>query len=284
MDTPKTHTLDGRAWVNHESTRNGSHHPTPSNGADASPPSVPSPAPQPTNRPARPRKSYAWRTARASVAMLALMTLLWWLVVPLLFPVTSRAIINARTVQLRSPSDGTNIELSRDVSDGVEIGQTILRVSNPRVDTSHLSELKGKLSSLEAKQARSDRELAEGEASLPALRSTVKRYQKVALEGLASAVKESTARTEAARIESEAAEQRQMRLARSNAVTPVEKDALQENVSRAPRTSRRRKPARPAWWPSTRRPSRGYSCRTRRPTPRSGRMRWSRRSPPYAVA
>ncbi len=233
MDTPKMNTLDGRARVLHEHTRNTSHPHVPSNGADASVPSMPSPAPQPTNRPARPRKSYAWRTARASLAMLALLTLLWWLVVPLLFPVTSRAIINARTVQVRSPSDGTNIELSHDVSDEVESGQTILRVSNPRVDTSHLSELKGKLSSLEAQQARSARELAEGEASLPDLRSTVKRYQKAALDGLALAVKESTARSESTRIEFEAAEQRQKRLSRSNAVTPLEKDSLQEGRSRA---------------------------------------------------
>ena len=233
MDTAKTNTLDARAWVLHETARNTGHPHNSPNGIDIGPIPPPAPASQPANRPARPRKSSAWRTARASVALLAVLALLWWLVVPLLFPVTSRAIVNARTVQVRSPGDGTSTELGSEVSDEVESGQTILRVSNPRVDTSHLSELKGKLSGLDAQQARSERELGECEAALPALRSTVERYQKAAMEGLSSAVKEVVARADSARIELEAAEQRHKRLTRSNAVTSIEKDALQEGVSRA---------------------------------------------------
>ena len=238
MDASKMNTLDGRNGAMHDNARNATHPHTVEHGIDSLRPPLPSPAPQPMNRPARPRKSPVWRTARASVALLALTSLLWWLVVPLLFPVTSRAIINARTVQVRSPSDGTNTELTHEVSDEVEGGQTILRVSNPRVDTSHLSELKGKLSSLQAQQARSDRELAECEVALPTLRSTVSRYQKAAMDGLASSVKEATARTDSAQIEYEAAEQRHKRLTRSNAVTSIEKDALQESVSRTPQEPR----------------------------------------------
>ena len=233
MDTPKMNTLDGRAWVLHDNSRSPIHPHAPVNGIDVSPSPLLLPAPQPTNRPAKPQKSRAWRTARTSVALLAVMALLWWLVLPLLFPVTSRAIINARTVQVRSPGDGTNTDLNRDVSDEVESGQTLFRVTNSRVDTSHLSELKGKRSSLEAQQARSVRELAASEADLPELRATVKRFQKVALDGLASGLEEAKARTASARIELDAAEQRQKRLSRPNAATSLEKDALQESSARA---------------------------------------------------
>ena len=232
MDPAKPTTLEARAWVLHDGSRSAGQAHGPANGIDESTPMAP-PTAKPAGPSAKPKPSRAWRTARVSVAFTALAALLWWLVLPLLFPVTSRAIINARTVQVRSPGDGTNTELRRDVSDEVEGGQTLFRVTNPRVDTSHLSELKGKLSSLEAQQSRADRELAAGEAELPRLRATVERFEKVAMEGLASGVKEAHARFESARIEFDAAGHRQKRLSRPNAASLIERDGLQESVSRA---------------------------------------------------
>ena len=233
MDIPQTHNLENRAWVLHDGghTTNNSHHPAA--GIDESPSPILHPAPPPAKQPAKPKKSSVWRMARASLALVVLTALLWWLVLPLIFPVTSRAIINARTVQIRAPGDGTNADLRHDISDEVEGGQTLFRVTNPRVDTSHLAELKGKLSKVEAEQARGDRDLAAGVAELPELVAIVKRFQQVALDGLASSVKVAKAKTESARIEIDAAEQRLKRLSRPNAATNLEYDTLQDNVARA---------------------------------------------------
>ena len=229
MDTSQTHNVESRAWVLHDGGHpTGTSH-NPAAGIDGSPSPILPPAPQP----AIPKKSPIWRTARASLALVVLTALLWWLVLPLIFPVTSRAIINARTVQVRAPGDGTNAGLHHDISDEVEGGQTLFRVTNPRVDTSHLAELKAKSSRLEAQEARCERELATGEAELPELRATVKRYHRVALEALASGVKEAKAKTESARIELDAAEQKLKRLSRPNAATSLEFDTLQDNISRA---------------------------------------------------
>ena len=167
-------------------------------------------------------------------ALLALVTLLlWWLAIPLAFPVSSRAVVNARIAQARSPMDGMNVELHGEVGDEVAAGQPLVRVANPVEDTTHLAEVEVRVKALEAGKTRLEQELREGRAALPGLRASVERYQGAALAALRSSVEEAEARVEAATIEAHAAKQRRERVARSKATTDGEAEDLHESHSKA---------------------------------------------------
>ena len=220
----------GPAWVLHEphaapSTRQA--HAVLSPADKPTPPSAKSPA----------RKGFVpWGLVRGCLAIAVFTLLLWWLLVPLAFPVTSRAVVNARTAQIRSPIDGMNVELAGEAGDEVVEGQPLLRVANPLVDASHLSELKGRVRGLEAQRARVLCESREAAAAAPALRDTVKRYQQAVLASLESSVQEAKARVSATRIGMEAARSRHVRLARlakSRVAVDAEVDDVQEAIAKA---------------------------------------------------
>lgn len=53
-----------------------------------------------------PRRRLGWLLRRL-VALSLVVLVLWWLAVPLFFPITTQAVVNARLVQVRAPIDGT---------------------------------------------------------------------------------------------------------------------------------------------------------------------------------
>ncbi|MBY0230287.1 MAG: HlyD family secretion protein [Gemmataceae bacterium] len=187
-----------------------------------------------TEPPAR-KGFFPWRLVRAALAVALSALLLWWLLVPLLLPVTSRAVVNARTAQVRSPIDGVNAELAGEVGDRVEAGQTLLRVTNSQVDTSHLAELRTRASGLEARRARAAAEIEEGRKAAPVLRRTVERYQRAVREGLEKTLEVAKARVAASRIGLDAVKARMERikgLARTRTVSPAESEDVQEALAK----------------------------------------------------
>jgi multidrug resistance efflux pump len=177
-----------------------------------------------------------WRLARRALVLSILVLLGWWVVVPFVFPLTSQAVVNARTVQVRAPIDGLSVDLTRDVGDEVAAGQPLLQVTNGRVDTSHLAEVKRRLSNLEAEAARLRRELKAGNSSKPILCATAQRYRKAVLASLKIQVAEAEARCKGAQVECDASEKRRQRLrklTRERVSASVEMDDVQDAWSRA---------------------------------------------------
>jgi multidrug resistance efflux pump len=173
---------------------------------------------------------------RRTAAGAILGVLVWWFLIPLLFPVTSQAVINARVVQVRTPIDGANVELAGEVGEQVSADRPLLCVVNERVDTSHVEQLKQQTSALRATARRLRLELEEVQGASPDMRSTSRRYQ-VAVRGvLKVAVREAAARCAAARIDLEAATKRKARvkpLARGNVAAAAEIEELSDAVMRA---------------------------------------------------
>jgi multidrug resistance efflux pump len=171
------------------------------------------------------------RLVRRTLVLAILLLLGWWVVVPFAFPLTSQAVINARTVQVRAPIDGLSVHLTKDVGDEVAAGQTLLQVANERVDTSHLAEVKRIVSNLEAEASRLRREMTECQSSEPGLRATAKRYRKAVLASLQIQVSEADARCKVVKVECDTADKRRQRLrqlARERVSTSVEMDDAQE--------------------------------------------------------
>ena len=102
----------------------------------------------------------------------------WWLVVPFFFPVTSLAVVNARTVQVRTPIDGAAADVRHEVGDVVEAGEPLLNVVSGQVDTSHLAELAARRDGLTAQRRRLAGDLDEATRTRDECLASTKRFYK----------------------------------------------------------------------------------------------------------
>jgi multidrug resistance efflux pump len=154
----------------------------------------------PAQRGERPR--FGWRPGaiiRRTIAIALVVAAVWWLVVPLLFPITSDAVVNARLVQVRAPIDGMTAELCRQLGETVYAGEPLVRLVNARVDAAHLSVLKTRNAEVEARRDRLATELATVERSEAACRQTAAHHRDGRVAMLEARVKEFEAQVEAAR-------------------------------------------------------------------------------------
>ena len=134
--------------------------------------------------------------------------LLWWLGLPFLFPVTSQAVINARTVPVRTPIDGSCLELDRDIGDTLVKGEPLMRVSCCRIDTSHLAELKTHNAELTAHRTRLLTERAASLRSLETSREAKIKYGEAIFVNLRTSIDEGVARAASRLVQSKAAQKR----------------------------------------------------------------------------
>lgn len=139
------------------------------------------------------------RLTRRVVAVSLVALALWWLVVPLAFPVTSEAVVNARLVQVRAPIEGATSELLHDIGDTVAAGQPLARLTNRRVDASHLSILTTRHAEVRARHKRLTAEVAAVARAEALCRELAQRYQSGQVAMLEASAAETTARIEAAR-------------------------------------------------------------------------------------
>ena len=122
----------------------------------------------------------------------------WWLVVPLLFPITSEAVVNAQLVQVRAPIDGITTELGRQLGDTVGTGEPLVRFVNARVNVAQLSILKTRTAEVQARRDRLAAEVTAVERSEAACRDTAAHHRKGRVAMLAAGVDEIQAQLQAA--------------------------------------------------------------------------------------
>ena len=168
---------------------------------------------------------------RRIVGVALVVVALWWLVLPLVFPVTSDAIVNARTVQVRAPIDGTATALVYDVQDTVVVGQPMAHLDNRQLDTSGLTGLTTRRAELVSRRERLGKELVEVVRSETAYRAEAIRYRDAVVDNLAFAERECKSREQAARVELDAASRRVQRLEGLVGRTVSELEAEQEKQS-----------------------------------------------------
>jgi len=173
---------------------------------------VPPPVPKANVKPRRTMAQRIGVNLRRGVGVSLLAVALWWLILPLAFPVTSDAIVNARTVQVRAPIDGAATELTCDVRDSVVAGQTMARLDNRQLDKSGLTGLTTRRAEMIARRERIDKELVEVAKSGAAYQAEADRYKKAVVENLESAEKECKSRVDASRVELDAVTRRVGRL------------------------------------------------------------------------
>ncbi len=192
-------------------------------------PAAPTPA-----RPAPRRTLRQWATAaaRRTVGVALVVAALWWLVLPLVFPVTSEAVVNARTVQVRAPIDGTASDLSFDVGDPVAPGQPMARLVNRHLDTSGLTALTGRQSELVTRRERLESELGEVVRNEELCRAEAARYRDAVVANLEASLKETESKARSGKVEHETAARRLERAKRGGAgLSETELDAARESES-----------------------------------------------------
>jgi multidrug resistance efflux pump len=166
----------------------------------------------------------------AAVGMVGLA--LWWLVVPLMFPVSSEAVVNAAVVQVRAPMDGITEELRLRVGDAVHAGEPVVRLVNPHVEAVHLSKLRTQYAEVCARHARLVSELREVEAAEETCRNAAQTYRDGRITILKACVRETSAAIEAAKYQHANAESQTRRtkvLATQNAISTAEREISSEN-------------------------------------------------------
>ncbi|HVS37808.1 MAG TPA: HlyD family efflux transporter periplasmic adaptor subunit [Gemmataceae bacterium] len=170
----------------------------------------------PAVAPPKPKASRlpVWRFVRRGVGAALVVAALWWLVVPLLFPVTSQAVVNARMVQVRAPIDGAAGDIFHDIGDVVQAGDPLLKVVSSRADTSHLAELTARRSMLAAQRERVASDLETATRTREECRAATRRFYKELVSSLKDSLAEAEARAEAARLGTEAAHVRTARAVR----------------------------------------------------------------------
>ncbi len=191
--------------------------PQPAGLAGGQAPSSQQPSEQPRSSPPRKRQSL-WqrlglgRLIRRLVALALVGLALWWFALPLFFPVTNQAVVNARLVQIRAPIDGTPVELSRDLGENVAAHETLVRMVNPRADTAPLSNLKSRLGELTARRSALIQELQKVSQSQAACRNTCQSYQRSRIAFLQRGVEQCEAALHISRVQHENAEKEWQRL------------------------------------------------------------------------
>lgn len=102
---------------------------------------------------------------------------LWWLVLPLAYPVSSQAVVNARLVQIRAPIDGTTCALEAELGSRVEAGQVLARLKNPQLDASQLTLLRTRYAELGARRGKLEAEIKEVANAVKLLQDLSCKYQ-----------------------------------------------------------------------------------------------------------
>ena len=200
----------------------------------------PPPAHQAAPAPAKPRRSVRQKLGvalRRTVGLALVAVALWWLVLPLAFPVTSDAIVNARTVQVRAPIEGTASDLTFDVRDTVASGQSMARLDNHQLDKSGLTGLTTRRAELISRRERLGKEMAECVKAAATYQVDADRYRDAVVKNLESAELECKSREKAAAIEFEAATRRVQRLeglgVRTVSEAEMDSEREKESVTRS---------------------------------------------------
>ena len=162
----------------------------------------------PTRSAARDLAARAGRAARRVTAFTFLLCALWFWAVPFFLPVTSRAVVNARLVQVRAPVGGEVVALPVGVGDAVVAGSPVLRVAAKEIDVSQLSTLRARHAEAFARRVRLARELAATTSAEAACRADLERYRRVVVETLRAGQKEGEARVVMAEAQSRGADRR----------------------------------------------------------------------------
>ncbi len=197
---------------------------------------IPDPPPPAPKTVAIPRRTTLQRVGvilRRTVGLSLLAAALWWLALPLAFPVTSDAIVNARTVQVRAPIDGSATELTCDVRDSVAVGQPMARLDNRQLDRSGLIGMTTRRAEMLGRRERLEKELGEVAKSGAAYQADADKYKQAVVSNLESAERECKSREESVRIELDAATRRVVRLEAlgSRTVSESELEAEREKQS-----------------------------------------------------
>ena len=184
---------------------------------------------------AAPRRTPRQRGAAAArrvVGVSLVSAALWWLVLPLVFPVTSEAVVNARTVQVRAPIDGTASDLTFDVGDPVAPGQPMARLVNRHLDTSGLTGLTARQAELVTRRERLEKEMAEVVRNGAVCRAEAEKYRDAVVANLAASLKETESKARSGKVEHETAARRLDRVKRGGAgLSDTELDAARESES-----------------------------------------------------
>ena len=170
--------------------------------------------------------------ARRVVGVTLVAAALWWLVLPLVFPVTSDAVVNARTVQVRAPIDGTASELTHDVGDAVAVGQPMARLVNRHLDTSGLTALTARRAELVTRRERLEKELGEVVRNGAVCRAEAERYRDAVVANLEASLQETESKARSGKVEHETAARRLDRVKRTGGgLSDTEVDAARESES-----------------------------------------------------
>lgn len=161
--------------------------------------------------PVTPRRSVRHRAGvavRRTIGVGLVVAALWWLMLPLLFPLTSDAVVNARTVQVRAPIDGTASDLTHDVGDAVAAGQPMARLENRHLDTAGLTGLTARRAVLVTRRARLEQELSVVRETLGVCRAEADRYRAAMVTSLEATLREVTSKERSDKVEHAAAVRR----------------------------------------------------------------------------
>ena len=202
-----------------------------------SPPGGPTPVPTPGaaggGKPSRPLRQRIGAAVRRTVGVGLLAAALWWLVLPLIFPVTSDAVVNARTVQVRAPIDGTVSELAFDVGDPLVAGRPMARLDNRHLDTSGLTALTARRDELVTRRERLDKELDEAVRAEATCRGEADRHREAVVVNLEATLKELTSKARAGQVQHGSAVRRldRTKLVSGGVMTATELDSAAESES-----------------------------------------------------
>ena len=170
------------------------------------------PAPSPLPKPPRSfgRRMIAWsgRMTRRTLALALLLTVAWFWAVPFFLPLTSRAVVNARTVQVRAPINGQISALSVGVGDPVVAGGPVLALAGRNVDITQLAALRGRHAELTARRAKLALDLADTAAGEADCRADLERYQQAVVDNLRATYREGEAKVKMAELERQGADRR----------------------------------------------------------------------------
>ncbi len=196
-------------------------------------PTATTPAPAPVRQtPRRTLRQRGGAAVRRVVGVALVVAALWWLVLPLVFPVTSEAVVNARTVQVRAPIDGTASDLSFDVGDPIVPGQVMARLVNRHLDTSGLTGLTARQAELVTRRERLDKEMGEVVRNEELCRAEAQRYRDAVVANLEASLKEIESKARSGKVEHETAARRLERVQRGGSgLSDTEVDAARESES-----------------------------------------------------
>ena len=170
---------------------------------------------------------------RRVVGVSLVVAALWWLVLPLVFPVTSDAVVNARTVQVRAPIDGTASDLTFDVGDEVSHGQPMARLVNRQLDTYGLTTLTARQAELVTRRERLENEMSEAVRNEGLCRAEAARYREAVVANLEASLKETESKARSGKVEHETAARRLERVKKiaTGGLSDSEVDAARESES-----------------------------------------------------